>query len=174
MVGMDRMADTVLLLKQLDWHIGHGLNDPIHDEAFAYLTAKATPIDNAVKHDKPPSIKPASKPSLGSHQAIQKAELLAAQAKDFATLKSHILEFQDCDLVDTAANAFIGEGNIQNPKLMMILPTPDYDEDRFGQIHKGPRGQFLKSLLKASKIDEADCMSAFAVFGDHRGSEALP
>ncbi|WP_242508808.1 uracil-DNA glycosylase [Candidatus Finniella inopinata] len=132
--------ETKTLLHLLDWYQSNGINSVLHDQPRNRL--KEEPVQ---ENQIPQPILRA--PVSHEHPA------LACQT--LQQLKHAMLDFEGCDLKQSAMNLVFSDGNPKAP-IMLVGEAPGADEDRQGLPFVGQSGQLLDKVLKSVGLDRTN------------------
>lgn len=152
------MYNLIVMNKQidikevLDWYIWAGVEETCADlPCLSHIEEKS--ITPTVV-----SVQPApAKISVQSSVAASKnARELCTKAQNLQELRNIMLQFEGCNLKNTAASTVFGDG-AEDARVMLIGEAPGADEDRIGKPFVGRCGKLLDKMLAAIQLERTQC-----------------
>ena len=152
---MNSMDKQINIEELLDWYIFAGVNETCSDsfclidnnEPKTFDLSKSATITNT-----PLEKNIQTKRALASKNARD----ICAKANSLSELKEIMLNFEGCNLKNTAASTVFGQG-LENAQIMFIGEAPGADEDRLGAPFVGRCGKLLDKMLSAIEVKREDC-----------------
>lgn len=130
----------------LEWYIEAGVDETIDTEAISFMEAKEVKI----------STNTTPKTIISSVETIKQSYNVSLKADTLDELKNIILNFEGCNLKQTAKNTVFGDGN-PNADIMFIGEAPGADEDKIGLPFVGRSGQLLTKIITAAGFKRENC-----------------
>lgn len=104
----------------------------------------------------PADVAPATEmASMGTVEALEEAQTLAAAAITLEELRSALDNFKGLAIKRTATQMVFADGQ-PNARVMFVGEAPGADEDRLGRPFVGVSGQLLDRMLAAIGLDRAE------------------
>lgn len=154
-------------LALLQFYADIGIEDVVGEEAIDRtkipetvlpMTAgsKAAPAATSALAGLPSDIAPATEvASMGTVEALEEAQSLAAAATTLDELRSALDNFKGLAIKRTATQMVFADGQ-PNARVMFVGEAPGADEDRLGRPFVGVSGQLLDRMLAAIGLDRAE------------------
>ena len=131
------------LLHLLEWYQNNGINFALSDQPHNRLERLQTAVGPAEMTPKP----------ILNVSASSEHPALSCQTLE--QLKQAMLNFEGCDLKQSAMNLVFSDGNPKS-HVMLVGEAPGADEDRQGLPFVGQSGQLLDRILKAVGFDRTN------------------
>lgn len=140
------MDKQINIEETLDWYILAGVSETCSDDVCL--------VENSPKV----SVSPDKTVQLHGQISIilKNARDICSKAQDLESLKALLLQFDGCNLKNTANSTVFGEGKT-NVKIMLIGEAPGADEDRIGRPFVGRCGKLLDKMLSAISVKREEC-----------------
>ncbi len=149
LIVMNKQID---IKEALDWYIWAGVEETCADlPCLLHLEEKSVMSTAVSVQAAPPKISIQS-----SASASKNARELCAKAQNLQELRNIMLQFEGCNLKNTAASTVFGDG-AENAQVMLVGEAPGADEDRIGKPFVGRCGKLLDKMLKAIQLERTQC-----------------
>ena len=132
--------------------------DESYTETPCNFFEKTTPIfsSNNMKTEK------VNSENLSVINAKTEAENIVKNLHTLNELQTAIKNFKLNPLAKFATNPITGTG-VENPKLLVIIDTPNSEEDKTGIFPSGQTGELFKKILSAIKVSFESNLFAFPI-----------
>lgn len=153
------MNKQINIKETLDWYIWAGVTETSADDlCLLQSTENQLPGKLIVSTTTSLPSKEKSSPAFSqtTTNLLKNANDLCLRANSLAELKSFLIDFDGCNLKNTAASTVFGDGN-EKSRIMLIGEAPGADEDRIGKPFVGRCGKLLDKMLKAIDLDRNNC-----------------
>lgn len=155
------MENELSIKEILEWYVTAGVEETFGEVPFGLDIPKPTEKKPAVvmttrAADSMAPRQATTDLAQTTISACKNARDICLDAKNLDELREMVEKFEGCALKLTANKTVFGCGN-PNAKIMFVGEAPGADEDRLGLPFVGRSGQLLDKMLKAVKMERANC-----------------
>ena len=154
------MDKQINIQEALDWYIWAGVDATCSDEVCISALKEEKPAaqaSNTLNKQAPSfSQKAPSSTNPSVSYILKNAKDVCSKAQSLKELKDLLIQFDGCNLKNTAASTILGDGDI-HAKVMLIGEAPGADEDRQGKPFVGRCGKLLDKMLSAIHLEREKC-----------------
>jgi len=145
------MDKQINIEEALDWYILAGVTETCADSA-CLLEKTIDSFNFSEKNKKTNDFAVSGQLS----NILKNARDICSSAQSLEALQNLLLQFDGCNLKNTAASTVFGMGDA-HAKVMLIGEAPGADEDRIGKPFVGRCGKLLDKMLSAISLKREEC-----------------
>lgn len=143
------MNKQINIEESLDWYIWAGVTETCSEDVCLLNTENQLSQPKSVTKAATVSTRPTS-------AVLKNARDVCVAATSLEELKNMLINFDGCNLKNTAASTVFGDGDA-HAKVMLIGEAPGADEDRLGKPFVGRCGKLLDKMLAAIQLKRESC-----------------
>ncbi len=153
---MNSIDKRINIQELLDWYIIAGVTETCSDSFCLTDNNDTLSTNNSQQINSTKVITKEKNAISKQYSASKNAKDICATVQNLSELKNIMLNFEGCNLKNTAASTVFGKGS-DNATIMFIGEAPGADEDRLGAPFVGRCGKLLDKMLDSIQLKRDDC-----------------